>query len=54
MAGPSCCERYDEFLLDQPRVRLFRAAFLVTPDSPFLHFGHPLLFLTEETGLSGV
>src|SRR6185295_7179781 len=34
MAGPSCCERYDEFLLDQPRVTLLRAAFLVAPDSP--------------------
>src|SRR6185295_2617863 len=33
MAGPSCCERYDESLLDQPRVMLLRAAFFVTPDS---------------------
>src|SRR4029078_2488803 len=39
MAGPSCCERYDEFLLDQPRVPLLRAAFLVTPDSPAPSFG---------------
>src|SRR6185295_9469737 len=34
MAGPSCCERYDEFLLDQPRVTLLRTAYLVTPDNP--------------------
>jgi hypothetical protein len=50
MSGPSCCERYDDLLLGLLKVMLLLlAAFLVVTDNPA-----PFLFLTEETGPSGV